>query len=367
MNQVRSKAWRAVFFFSLVLSAPLAEWGYADNGPNHQVMQNPLVLFGVQGGNQNDLVPDGSGCYIGTLGCLVRDVHGTYILSNNHVLARTNAAKKGEDIMHTASTVCVPESIHVGDLSDFVLLDFEGGPNLVDAAVALIDADHVASDGSIMDIGILTPAPVDPKLRMNVKKSGRTTGLTKSRIGAVGVNTYVDYGDGQVAYFMNQIFISGGNFSDSGDSGSLIVTDTEACPRPVALLFAGSPLGTVASPIKVVLSELGVAVVGLKQGQPCPSSGGGGKPGKGGGKPTITDLNADEGIARALAARDRYETNLMNTPGVVGTGAGAGEGDQGLAVEVYVEKITPALLRSLPRGLDGIPVRVVETGRFVKY
>jgi len=48
--------------------------------------------------------------------------------------------------------------------------------------------------------------------------------------------------------------VSGGSFSASGDSGSLIVNSQTA--QPVALLFAGNSTTTVGNPIQPVLAAL---------------------------------------------------------------------------------------------------------------
>src|SRR5256885_9855843 len=52
--------------------------------------------FGVSGGNINDI--SRRFCCSGTLGSLVSNGTTQYILSNNHVLARTDQAAAGEDI-----------------------------------------------------------------------------------------------------------------------------------------------------------------------------------------------------------------------------------------------------------------------------
>ena len=64
------------------------------------------------------------------------------------------------------------------------------------------------------------------------------------------------------ARFTNQIRITPGSFSAGGDSGSLIVEDVAANPRPVGLLFAGGSDDTFANPIQSVLDALGVTMVG---------------------------------------------------------------------------------------------------------
>src|SRR5918992_5140841 len=65
----------------------------ADGGANHQI---PSDQFGTSGGNINDRTR--AFCCSGTLGALVSDGTDRYILSNNHVLARTNQAAAGEDV-----------------------------------------------------------------------------------------------------------------------------------------------------------------------------------------------------------------------------------------------------------------------------
>jgi hypothetical protein len=60
--------------------------------------------------------------------------------------------------------------------------------------------------------------------------------------------------------FADQILIVGnkGLFSDSGDSGSLIVD--QKAKAPVGLLFAGSPTNTIANHIGDVLGALNVTI-----------------------------------------------------------------------------------------------------------
>jgi len=62
---------------------------------------------------------------------------------------------------------------------------------------------------------------------------------------------------------VDQIVIRPGSFSDSGDSGALIVAETgENERRPVGLLFAGGQRVTIANPINEVLGRFGASVVG---------------------------------------------------------------------------------------------------------
>jgi len=103
-----------------------------------------------------------------------------------------------------------------------------------------------------------------------VKKSGRTTGLSRSSI--VGLNatisvTYDNECAGGTAFtkiFTSQIVIGnkGSKFLNSGDSGSLMVEDVVTNPRAIGLLFAGSSTDAIANPINQVLSFLGATMVG---------------------------------------------------------------------------------------------------------
>src|SRR5258708_33894061 len=103
-----------------------------------------------------------------------------------------------------------------------------------------------------------------------VKKSGRTTGLSRSSI--VGLNatlsvTYDNECAGGTAFtktFTGQIVIGnkGSKFLNSGDSGSLMVEDVATNPGPSGLLFAGSSSDPIPNPIGQVLSFLGATMVG---------------------------------------------------------------------------------------------------------
>ncbi|MDR7423629.1 MAG: hypothetical protein QN159_14345 [Armatimonadota bacterium] len=95
--------------------------GRADNGPLHQAAQARPIQLGTSGGNINDASQ--LFCCTGTLGSLVQDGAGTqFILSNNHVLARTNKASLGEEIIQPglADQNCVKDLLDVvADLSAF--------------------------------------------------------------------------------------------------------------------------------------------------------------------------------------------------------------------------------------------------------
>jgi hypothetical protein len=366
-----------IIFFSLL---PIATW--ADSGPAHRVDQQFPIQLGTSGGNINDI--SRGFCYGGTLGALVEDATGTeYILSNNHILARTNAAVSGEDIIQPGlideSPACFKDTTDVvADLSAFIPIQFTTRKiiptNTADAAIAQVRVGKVDPTGSILDIGTLSNDTAAPSPGMAGKKSGRTTGLTNSTITAVNATIDVSYGSGKTARFTNQIVVGSSGFIAAGDSGSLMVEDVATNPRAVGLLFAGSNTTAIANPIDDVLTSFGVSMVGSS-----PSASLMGKI-LGWAKKLLTVAESQAANAQlppqaSQAAVDavrrvkqRHEGRLLSIPGVIGAGVGVSEKAIGQAViEVYAIQATESLNQALPRSLDGVEVRMVETGEIHAY
>ncbi|HEY7543866.1 MAG TPA: hypothetical protein VID27_03245, partial [Blastocatellia bacterium] len=229
---------------------------FADGGANHQRRNQH---FGVSGGNVND--SSRSFCCSGTLGSLITDGTTQYILSNNHVLARSDQASAGEDISQ-------PGLIDNGCRIPPIVADFTVASPLgsnVDAAIAALRSGTMDSTGFIEDIGVPSSAIATPSVGLGVAKSGRTTGFTTGTISSVNTSVSVQYqrgcGKGKkfVVSYTNQVVISSSTFSAGGDSGSLIVTNNSS-HNPVALLYAGSSTTTIGNPISQVLSRLGTAL-----------------------------------------------------------------------------------------------------------
>jgi len=204
----------------------------------------------------------------GTLGCFVRSGSSIalYILSNNHVLADENRYPKGGAIVQPGTLDGgSPTADRVARLTRFVRLD-PSGTNLVDAAIARLNATVKADVHRLRGIGTLAgQRPGDLQVGDRVHKVGRTTGVRHGRVTAFELDgVAVEYDIGIVS-FDNQIEIEGAgtrSFSDAGDSGSLIVDDEL---RAAALLFAGGDHGgsngkglTYANPIAAVLRALKV-------------------------------------------------------------------------------------------------------------
>jgi len=321
------------------------------------------ISLGVSGGNITDQTRQN--CCTGTLGCLVQDGGGVqYILSNNHVLAKTNKGGKGDpiiqpglvDLEHPCNSVISTNYNDIANLSKFVTIKFNSkSVNYVDAAIAQVMGGMVRTDGAINCLGAIDPNPASASLGLAVQKCGRTTGLTSGAIGAINVSLTVAYNkscgtNARYAVFANQLRIDTGGFSAGGDSGALILTKpTSGAPQPVGLLFAGSITQTFANPIQTVLSALGnLSVVG---------SGVAGT----GMAATAPEEESTE-VTKLKGVQGRHEKVFMQIPGVVGMGIGRSKKDQTLRLEIYVEKLTPELQSQLPESLEGTAVQIMETG-----
>jgi hypothetical protein len=360
-----------VLVATLLLFGSLLPAGLADSGANHQVRN---MHFGVSGGNVND--HSTSFCCSGTLGSMVTSGGTQYVLSNNHVLARSDQAVAGEDISQPGlvDTACRPATI-VADFTGAVPLG-----NNVDAAVAQLRSGQMDSTGFIEDIGVPGSTIVNPSVGLAVAKSGRTTGFTTGSISSINTSVSVQYQKGcnsgkkfTVSY-TNQVVINSSTFSAGGDSGSLIVTNNTS-HNPVALLFAGSSTTTIGNPIGEVLSKLnstlgGSFSFGGSGGPVAPTTKGSvaGErqpfiPGLGGLMPILPQQAVD----RASAVLEVHRANLMFQPGVMGAGVGAsGRADGEAAIVIYVNKDSAAK-PILPDSIEGIPVVVVLTDQFIAF
>lgn len=204
--------------------------------------------------------------FVGTLGCFVRDnLSGRLaLLSNAHVIADEGLAVPGHQIGQPFGS----SGSLVGVLTRFAPLSTTA-PNLVDCGFATLDP---AVDALLDFDGAITPTPLGPArdvlegdLGLEVLKVGRTTGSQVGKITAVEVDGLPVGYDRGVLRFNDQVEVSGGpttDFSDAGDSGSLIVGRNGDA---LALLFAGGRDGsgtdfTYGNRLVAVLAALGVSL-----------------------------------------------------------------------------------------------------------
>jgi hypothetical protein len=350
----------------------------ATNG-NQQAQSIPIEL-GTSGGNANDSTTQGNliYCCSGTLGSLVQREGTYYILSNNHVLARSDSATAGDPIIQpglTDSNCTTVGTTTVANLTQFANLQAAG--TNVDAAIAQILTGTVDTSGNILSLGSTVTsgnpdagAPhagngITATLAENVAKSGRTTGLTCSSVDAIGIMTSVNYqtqcnGGTQFSVtYTGQVSVNGGDFSAAGDSGSLIVDQTTA--DPVALLYGGSDTDTVGNPVADVLTA-------MQDSQ--------------GNKPTFVGSSSTHQVAgcavasnavktaalpaipvallaQAERARDIHAPELLANPYIQAIGVGPSIDHPGEPAVLLI--VNPGQIHSaLPDQLEGIATRIVQ-------
>ena len=135
--------------------------------------------------------------------------------------------------------------------------------NRIDAAVALTSSDNLGTSTPPDGYGETRTGTASATLGQAVQKYGRTTGLTTGLVSGINATINVNYNTG-TARFVDQILITDGRFSQGGDSGSLVVTQSSGRNdrRPVGLLFAGSNTHTIANQIDLVLDRFEVKIDG---------------------------------------------------------------------------------------------------------
>jgi hypothetical protein len=246
-------------------------------GVSHTAIQTPPIQLGTSGGPADDLA--NGYCCGGTLGALVQGGGQQYVLSNSHVFAGDVVSGGNGRVSSIGDDIVQPGLIDVGcnkasaqivaDLSSLSTLFPPNSTPNIDASIAQVRNGMVRSDGAILEVGTISSSTLAPSVGLGVKKSGRTTGLTRSSISAINATVNVGYsnecaGGSFTKQFTGQIMITnrGSRFQNSGDSGSLLLEDAATNPRAVGLCFAGSSSVAVAGPINAVLNFFNVSMVG---------------------------------------------------------------------------------------------------------
>jgi hypothetical protein len=246
--------------------------GVTSNPATHQTQFPVSIALGSSGGNNSDYDARGeqiADCCSGTLG--VEDsAKRQYLLSNNHVLARSDHASVGDAIVQPGliDNNCSPlgDSSGVQPVASLTgWLPLASRLSNADAAIAQVTSRAIDPAGKILELGskqadgTLASAPPgisstggrgeSGTLDLKVAKSGRTTGLTCGGISAIDLDVRVDYfldcaetRPYLTKTFTHQLGLTGNQFSDAGDSGALVVDAANA--EPIGLYFAG---GTDAS------------------------------------------------------------------------------------------------------------------------
>ena len=371
--------------------------GVSSNPAAHQGQLPTLMPLGSSGGNNNDFDARGNAiadCCSGTLGSLIQDNSGRqYLLSNNHVLARSDHATVGDAIVQPGliDNNCTPIGEGPGTEPVAALtswLPLKSQHTNADAAIAQVASRTIDANGAILELGgrqpdgTLAAAPPGISstggkgesaiLQMKVAKSGRTTGLTCGSISAIALDVSVDYYHDCAEtrpyitkLFTNQVAMSGDRFSDAGDSGALVVDANNA--EPVGLFFAGGTDAAgvghgIANPASDVLTELAsqagagtsFSFVGTADhGVSCLSYG----------DRTVSSAQAtaltDEQIQRGLQALAAARQLVNPSGGILGVSIGKSTDQPGeAAVVVYVDENGTA---KVPANIEGVRTLVIPT------
>ncbi len=357
--------------------------------PPQQNAQGANSPLGVSGGNAKDssTISGQTFCCGGTLGALVSRGSNQYILSNNHVLARSDTGTAGtpavgDPIVQPGlidNNCSVPPT--VATLSQFFNLESGPAPR-IDAALAQINAGAVDTTGRIMQLsGTLSNPPTDgpphagsgvaPTVGRAVAKSGRSTGLTCSSIFSIQTSISVEYqkgcGTGSIfnTSFSNQVDVANNGFTAEGDSGSLIVTQDTA--DPVALFFAGSTSDAVGNPISDVLNGLAdpvnpqskPVIVGTTAHPVAACSLPGPQAAMAARLAAQKVIPSNDALVQATTARDAHAAELMAHPEVQAVGVDASyDNPAEPAILLFVTKGQPRT--NLPAQVESVRTRIIE-------
>jgi len=255
------------------VTGPITAYKGGGGGADHKARQARPIQLGVSGGNALDYA--NGYCCSGTLGALVQGGSQQYILSNSHVFAGDITGSQQAELNDPINQPGLIEVNCQNLANDYVanlstLSSIEPGSNSnVDASLAKVIAGKVRIDGTILEVGTISSQTIAASVNQAVKKSGRTTGLTRSSVSGLNatINVGYSYECGGASYtktFSGQILIANraNRFLAGGDSGSLMVQDVSTNPKAIGLLFAGGNNIAVANPINEVLSALNVTMVG---------------------------------------------------------------------------------------------------------
>ena len=198
----------------------------------------------------------------GTLGLIVSDPYGGFVLSNAHVIAMNSKAKflpLGTAALQPGTYDGGTDEDKVGELHKYIKITFgPRGKNYADAAIARITiSDYLV--GEVLDDDDQSTYTISGTTEVNkedtVRKSGRTTGVTTNSVYDTAATVKVWYTLSKWAIFYDQILVNQ-PFIKSGDSGSPVDKDGTF----VGLAFAGSDTIAVVCKAKYIISGLGITI-----------------------------------------------------------------------------------------------------------
>lgn len=373
----------------------------------------PPAVLGVSGGNYNDVGTTKAGvtsCGDGTLGALVQDSSGQYVLSSNHVLARTSStsgsASAKEPIVQPGlvDLGCWQDPTDaVAELSKWTPLQFKKGTNQMDAAIAKVVSTNrtpvgpsvpgIDPLGRILNIsptagaGQISTTPFNYNNLIDglpVIKMGKGSCLTTGRIDAFDAMGFVVYppsanpASSGTAFFDHQILVFGQtigagpqsacSFASQEDSGAMVLTADFTCPQAIGILFAAASGATfgpesggeivAVSPVQTILTKFKVTLVG----QQCTSS------------LMAQHIDASSRPEMSAALRASIETvrevkrargrRLLANHEVSAVGIGSGDNPQEAVLNVYLEKDTPEIRHKVLAQAGNVKIKFKHAPKF---
>lgn len=222
----------------------------------------------------------------GTLGMtFIDEKNRIFLLSNNHVIGDTNSGRIGGRLNQPAFSDCGEDQCYCGTLERYVELNFKDNPisstnglfskitsffnrlfgggkksgvievngnvNKVDCALGELAGCSTVLN-NVIELGEIQGIR-EPELGMNIKKVGRTSGVTEGRIIQMDATLHVNFSFGRKAIFEDQIITT--PISEPGDSGSVVLDEDNYL---IGLLFSGSEKVSVMNKIDLVFDALNV-------------------------------------------------------------------------------------------------------------
>ncbi|MBC8098888.1 MAG: hypothetical protein H7Y11_05560 [Armatimonadetes bacterium] len=184
------------------------------------------------------------------------NIIGLFVAITNAIAGLTGSSQRIQ-VSSAAAASASSVSAVVGTGHSITVAQALTPDNALDAALAR-PLNPAMFEDVIRGIGQINGTQA-PTLGMTVRKSGRTTELTQGIITSLNATiniTYDTVNGPRTARFTGQTLAQ--SISQGGDSGSLIVDAAQN--RAVGLLFAGSPVATVFTPIDVVLAALNIVI-----------------------------------------------------------------------------------------------------------
>lgn len=222
----------------------------------------------------------GGSMVVGTLGVLVRVNGDLFGLSNNHVIGRCSYAECGHPVLSPGNLDINPYFLthpFTAGIFETAAPMIYGAPAIVNVAknldaalMRIVDESKVsAMQGDMYKTPQVTASIVD---NMMVQKVGRTTGHTKGRVmGKIAGFQSVSYAIPELNQNFNVFFSEawiveglGSSFSESGDSGALVVGElTDGTLASVGLVFAGNGTISLVVPLDLILDHFNATIDSL--------------------------------------------------------------------------------------------------------